>query len=421
VDKRVVLQLPDAQQVVVTGSAGDRGVIDTIDRHGEYEPQVMSLLNRLVRPDDICIDCGANIGVLTLLLSRLCPQGRVYAFEPSERNRAYLVRNLAANGAHNVVVTPLGVYDLTGELDLHVDPRHPGGSYIASTIRTATTVDQVQVTRLDDWMSTDGVHRVDVLKLDIEGAEVRAIEGAAQLLRRWRPLCVVECNPIVLRRFHGLDARELVAVLAAIYGEVFYIEEDGVRRLDSDAHLVEVLGRCGIIDLVCGNRARPLLRVPPPPRRRNPLRRVVGTFLRASRLRSPAIRALPDIEYVYDPSYTATFDDEHLELPCGERGAVTITVHNTSRSWWSSAYAGHPVRASYRWLDAAGRTVELDGDRTVFDEPVGPGDRRIVRLQVTAPTAPGEYLLAFSPVQEDYAWFDDLRPELSVRLPVTVR
>jgi hypothetical protein len=234
-------------------------------------------------------------------------------------------------------------------------------------------------------------------------------------------LCVVECNPVALRRFHDLDARELVTALAAVYGDVFYIEEDGVRRLDSESHLVEVLGRCGIIDLVCGDRARPLLRIPPPPRRRNPLRRGVGTILRAAHLRSPATRALPDIEYVYDPSYTATFDDEHLELRCDERSTVTITVHNDSGSWWSSAYPVHPVRASYRWLDAAGNTVESDGERTEFDEPVGPGDRRIVRLHVTAPNARGEYLLAFSPVQEGYAWFDDLRPELTVHLPVTVR
>jgi FkbM family methyltransferase len=392
-----------------------------IARDGAYEPQVMSLLNRLVRPDDICIDCGANIGVLTLLLSRLCPEGRVYAFEPDEGNRSYLVRNLATNGAANVVVSPVGVYDLTGVLDLHIDPRHPGGSFMASTTRTAATVAHVQVTRLDDWVSAEAMHRVDVLKLDIEGAEVRAIEGAAQLLRRWRPLCIAECNPVALRRFHGARATDLVDALTDVYGNVFYIEEDGVRRLESEAHLDDVLGHCGIVDLVCGDRARPLLREPPPQPGPGRARRLVGTALRRAGLRAAARAPLPRVNYVFEPDFEASIELDRLVGRRGSSTTLPVTIRNTTMAWWSSDFPEHPVFASYHWLDEHGARLALEGLRTGFVEPVGPGDEVQLHLAVAFPHAPGEYVLAFSPVQEGYAWFDDLRPELTIDLPVTVR
>ena len=61
---------------------------------GAYEPQVMNALSRLLEPDSVAFDVGANIGVFALVMGRLCPQGRVYAFEPAIESFDYLVKNL---------------------------------------------------------------------------------------------------------------------------------------------------------------------------------------------------------------------------------------------------------------------------------------------------------------------------------------
>ena len=100
---------------------------------------------------------------------------------------------------------------------------------------------------------------------------------------------------------------------------------------------------------------------------------------------------------------------------------VPITIRNTSYALYSSTFRNHPVCASYHWLDEQGATVERDGIRTFFAKPLRPGAKTVVDLLVAMPETPGSYTLVFSLVQEAFAWFDDLVPELGIPLPVVIR
>ena len=73
---------------------------------------------------------------------------------------------------------------------------------------------------LDEWLPTVGVDRVDVVKIDVEGAELRALRGAENLLRRHRPVLIVECNPLPLRRFQSATAADMIELLHEIYGPI---------------------------------------------------------------------------------------------------------------------------------------------------------------------------------------------------------
>jgi FkbM family methyltransferase len=420
VDKRVDVLLPNgAAPLSITGASDDFGVIGAIERAGgHYEPQVMNVLSRLVRASDVCVDIGANIGVLALLMSRLATNGRVYAFEPGDASFKYLSQNIADADATNVVAEQLGVYDITGTLTLQVAQSHPGGAYISQTEAHEATSEKVPVTRLDDWADTLKIDRVDVVKLDIEGAELRVIEGARKTLERFRPVLVVECNPVALERFQKADASVLVDTLRAIYGKVFFIDGMSLRPITSNAQIDAELGRLGIVDLVCGARAEEIAAHPPRPTARavaSKLRRVAVSTLKARR------RAPLAMNFVHSPSYQARFDVNRLVANCNTTIDLPVVVHNTGNDWFSSTFPSHPVCASYRWTTATGEIVERDGIRSFFREPLGPGAETVVQLVVAIPAEPGEYVLEFALVQESFAWFDDLRPDLTLRLPVTVR
>lgn len=137
-----------------------------------------------VRPGDVVLDLGGNLGTSALLFSRLVgPEGHVYSFEPAFADVER--RNLADNGARNVEVIPAAVGDRCSEVELTVTdegidsrlarPSHRGGRL------------RVPMTTLDEFVAQRRLQRVDFIKMDIEGAEELALRGAEQVIARFRP------------------------------------------------------------------------------------------------------------------------------------------------------------------------------------------------------------------------------------------
>ncbi|RMG47005.1 MAG: FkbM family methyltransferase [Acidobacteria bacterium] len=160
-----------------------------------WEPHAVRLLEREVRPGMVAVDVGANFGYFTLHLSRLVgPEGRVIAFEPSRRFAERLAWHIEANGAANVVMERVALSDRDGEAELlqgeasatmhWTGAKAPGGR------------ERVRTTTLDGWWrrwtSGGGEDRLDVIKVDIDGHEPRFLAGAAETLRRHRPLLLIE-------------------------------------------------------------------------------------------------------------------------------------------------------------------------------------------------------------------------------------
>jgi hypothetical protein len=106
--------------------------------------------------------------------------------------------------------------------------------------------------------------------------------------------------------------------------------------------------------------------------------------------------------------FGASWSDVRLPAAvyAGEPFRVEATVRNEGHADWPNR-GGARVRLAYHWLDADGRTVEHDGERTELGQPLVVGARRPVVLRVVPPVAPGRYLLALDPVLENVAWFSE--------------
>lgn len=182
----------------------------TLYYHGGFESYDIRAARPLVRPGAVVLDVGANIGWWTLHLQRWAgPRGRVLAFEPDASERARLERNLALNASSTVAVSPEAVSDTVGEAWL--SPTYDGGTtHLVDDPEKAAG--RVPVTTVDAVAEREGLARLDFLKVDIEGAEVRLLAGAEKTLARFRPALMVELYEPNLRAF-GTSRAELAARL----------------------------------------------------------------------------------------------------------------------------------------------------------------------------------------------------------------
>jgi len=152
-----------------------------LGRYGVYEPFETQLFERCLAPGDTVIDVGANIGYYTLAAARAVgPEGKVFAFEPDPSNFRCLHRNVARNGYRNVVLENCAVCDLDGTVELHLAVRNTGDHRIFETQEPRRRI-AVPAVRLDSYFGAD-LPAVRLLKMDIQGAEGRAIAGMHALL-----------------------------------------------------------------------------------------------------------------------------------------------------------------------------------------------------------------------------------------------
>jgi len=189
---------------------------DQICRHlylyGVYDPFVTSVIRTMLSSGGTFVDVGANIGTYSLLASRIVgASGQVYAFEPCSRNIARLKENLALNQITNVRVLTKALSSTSGSLDLF-DRHDPGNSGTTSAIpfEGASKI-TVACTTFDEELADAPI---DLIKMDIEGWEDKAILGGKKLFGRTRlPAIICEgeifCQAATLLREFGYSVSAL--------------------------------------------------------------------------------------------------------------------------------------------------------------------------------------------------------------------
>ena len=152
--------------------------------YGVWEIIGTRLIELLLRPGMRFIDVGANVGYYSLVAAHsVGPTGRVDSFEPHDTLRAMFERSVRVNGFDNINVRPEAVTESSGSVEFYAYARDNEG--VSSTIRHNDTQVQprsVTAISLDDFLSRDGVPRVDVMKIDVEGAEREVFAGMRGLL-----------------------------------------------------------------------------------------------------------------------------------------------------------------------------------------------------------------------------------------------
>jgi FkbM family methyltransferase len=149
---------------------------------GVYEPKETQLLMSLLKPGMTFVDVGANIGYFSSLASKLVGKdGKVYAFEPSPYAFQRLVKMVESSSVKNIYPLPFALSDSPGTLRLPVPA--PGNHTPSLLDKNAPNTIAVQVETLDHCLRANGVSRVNLLKVDVEGFELKALAGAESFFR----------------------------------------------------------------------------------------------------------------------------------------------------------------------------------------------------------------------------------------------
>lgn len=231
--KRGLLDAPALRDIAVA-RLGDFDIYvapDDLDvgRHvlsNTYEPDVSAVFRRLLRPDMAVLDIGANIGFFTMLSASLVgPAGFVLAVEPNPANARLIEASRRLNGYGQVTIAQVAAGRSTGLLALHTAQSNGTTSNPSNDLALLLSAQTVPAIAIDQLLAPD--RRVDLIKVDVEGAEYNALMGCAQLIARDRPSIISEFSPDMMPGISGVSGEEYLSWILERGYRIAVIQGDG--------------------------------------------------------------------------------------------------------------------------------------------------------------------------------------------------
>ncbi len=199
-----------------------------------YEPEIISLLKKHADPERDAVNIGANVGLFAIFLAYLVNDDhRVLAVEPTPLAFKYLINNIKRNGFYDKVLLYNGICSSSvGGFNLNTIQGNEEYSSIGESAhmnRMAETLIQIRV----EGETVDNlVNEFDldpgIILIDVEGAEMEVLKGAAEMLRRFRPVIISELNDDLLLK-QKTSSAEVVGFLAGLGYDVRNITEGEIK------------------------------------------------------------------------------------------------------------------------------------------------------------------------------------------------
>ena len=191
--------------------------------YGYCNRDICAVLARILKPGMTVVDAGANIGEISLVAAKAVgPQGSVFSFEPVERIAEHLTEHVRLNALTQVRVVRRALSDRPGTQPIYLAAEkfhdgsvHDGLGTLYAFAQRSVAVQEVTITTLDAFLAEAGATRLDFVKLDVEGAELAALRGAAASLERFRPHLIIEVQQDTARAA-GYEAADILHLLGRL-------------------------------------------------------------------------------------------------------------------------------------------------------------------------------------------------------------
>jgi len=168
-----------------------------------WDPGVTEFVLQNLKPGMVFLDIGANVGYFSLLTANhVAPSGRVIAVEPNPLAFSQLEQNIKRNKVSNITVLHAACADSAASGKLYVSgPSNTGKASFSSKNAESQEFISVDCLPGDTLIEKLNLPRLDLVKIDVEGAELRVLKGLARSLAKWRPKLIMEVAPQLLKNF----------------------------------------------------------------------------------------------------------------------------------------------------------------------------------------------------------------------------
>ena len=202
--------------------------------YGYYEKELGDLIKTLLAPGDVFLDIGANVGYFSLLAASYEPTIRVFSFEPVSSVYQKLEENISINDAKNIRTIKAAAGRKNGDGEIYISgPDNTGMSSFEKPGNFSGQTEKVSVIAIDEWIKSSGLSMLSLVKLDIEGYELAALEGMKETLEYFKPLIIAEINPEILLSF-GLAPADIFRYMSDSNFTGFLILKNSKLKLLSD-------------------------------------------------------------------------------------------------------------------------------------------------------------------------------------------
>jgi len=210
----------DGQRLRLPIAFGFEGFLE-LYRTGKIEPHVTQLFCSLIREGMTVVDVGASFGYYTLLAAkRVGNSGLVFAFEPNPQSYEVLIENIKMNNWKNVKTFQLAISDRREEVILNIPKMGQTGSTFARRDNIVRKI-RVKALPLDSFLE---LRKVDIVKIDVEGAELKVLRGMRNILREGRAKIICEIHPKQIASLGG-SISEIMDILEKYEYDCYLINE----------------------------------------------------------------------------------------------------------------------------------------------------------------------------------------------------
>jgi len=191
---------------------------------GQYEPHLINFYNERLEPGMVFLDIGANIGLFSMLAANIVGSGgKVICFEPNSENCRLILLSIAKNEFKNVTVFPVALGNENGHV-LFTTHIGSNGGLVPNTNNTllGSNCVVVPMMKLDHMIN----YKVDAIKIDVEGAEGLVVQGAKQLIEKFRPLITSEFSLEMLPRVSKISGRDYLKYFQSIQYDIYLVDRE---------------------------------------------------------------------------------------------------------------------------------------------------------------------------------------------------
>lgn len=174
----------------------DKGIERKLYMTGSYEKGLLRILEKILKPGDIVVDAGANIGLISIFCAiKVGHNGLVLSFEPHPETYPILQKNIAINGISQIEAYNKALGSVSGTAKIYSNLQiNRGAASIVEFQQDSPSFD-IEVLSLDEVLKQRKISQVDLLKIDVEGFEMEVLKGASKILSEENgPILVVECS-----------------------------------------------------------------------------------------------------------------------------------------------------------------------------------------------------------------------------------